>query len=80
EVIPQQPGSIGVVVQRGVVGDKTGEATPLPVVLASPLYRGATIALFLAGLGQSAAAPQFALFLTKELGGSQTSAGLFFLT
>ncbi|GAA1709571.1 MFS transporter [Streptomyces yatensis] len=50
------------------------------LVLASPLYRGATIALFLAGLGQSAAAPQIAQFLTKDLHGSLTVAGLYYLT
>jgi SET family sugar efflux transporter-like MFS transporter len=37
-------------------------------VLSSPLYRGATIAMFLSGLGASAAAPQIVLFLVKELG------------
>ena len=46
----------------------------------SPLYRGATISLFLAGLGFSAAAPQIALFLVNELHVSLTTAGLFYLT
>ncbi|HEY3685780.1 MAG TPA: MFS transporter [Streptosporangiaceae bacterium] len=50
------------------------------VVLASPLYGGATVALFLAGLGQSAAAPQIAQFLTRDLHGSLTVAGLYYLT
>jgi SET family sugar efflux transporter-like MFS transporter len=49
-------------------------------VLSSPLYRGATIALFLSGLGFSAAAPQIASFLVTELGASLTVAGLFYLT
>ncbi|WP_217562053.1 MFS transporter [Streptomyces sp. GbtcB6] len=78
--IGQQPGSIADVVPGAVARETTAEDTALRLVLASPLYRGATIALFLAGLGQSAAAPQIALFLTKELGGSLTTAGLFYLT
>ncbi|TDC27408.1 MFS transporter [Kribbella albertanoniae] len=49
-------------------------------MLASPLYRGATIALFLSGLGFSAAAPQIASFLVNELGASLSAAGLFYLT
>jgi SET family sugar efflux transporter-like MFS transporter len=49
-------------------------------VLASPLYRGATIALFLSGLGTSAAAPQIALFLVNDLHVSLTIAGLYYLT
>jgi SET family sugar efflux transporter-like MFS transporter len=52
----------------------------LRLTLCSPLYRGATIAMFLSGLGFSAAAPQIALFLVNDLGGSLTSAGLFYLT
>ncbi len=36
-------------------------------VWASPLYRGATVALFLSGLGTSAAAPQITLFLVNDL-------------
>jgi SET family sugar efflux transporter-like MFS transporter len=52
----------------------------LRLTLASPLYRGATIAMFLSGLGFSAAAPQIALFLVNDLGGSLTAAGLFYLT
>ena len=38
------------------------------------------MALFLSGLGFSAAAPQIASFLVKELGASLTVAGLFYLT
>ncbi|MHC6594347.1 MFS transporter [Arthrobacter sp. C152] len=52
----------------------------LGVLLASPLYRGATLALFFSGLGFSAAAPQIARFLVDDLGGSLTVAGLFYLT
>ena len=56
------------------------QRSPLRLVLSSPFYRGATVALFLSGLGFSAAAPQIALFLVKELGASLTVAGLFYLT
>lgn len=49
-------------------------------VWASPLYRGATVALFLSGLGTSAAAPQITLFLVEDLHVSLTTAGLFYLT
>ena len=54
--------------------------SPLRQVAATPLYRGATIAMFLSGLGFSAAAPQIALFLVRDLGASLTTAGLFYLT
>jgi MFS transporter, SET family, sugar efflux transporter len=46
----------------------------------SPLYRGATAALFLSGLGTSAAAPQITLFLVDDLHVSLTTAGLYYLT
>ena len=49
-------------------------------VWASPLYRGATVALFLSGLGASAAAPQITLFLVDDLHVSLTTAGLYYLT
>ena len=49
-------------------------------VWASPLYRGATVALFLSGLGTSAAAPQITLFLVNDLHVSLTTAGLYYLT
>ncbi|HEY4019005.1 MAG TPA: MFS transporter [Pseudonocardiaceae bacterium] len=52
----------------------------LRVTLASPLYRGATVALFLSGLGFSAAAPQIASFLVNDMHVSLTTAGLFYLT
>jgi len=48
--------------------------------VASRLYRGATIAMFLSGLGISAAAPQIALFLVRQLDASLTTAGLYYLT
>jgi SET family sugar efflux transporter-like MFS transporter len=54
--------------------------TALRLVLSTPLYRGATVALFLSGLGFSAAAPQIASFLVHQLGASLTVAGLFYLT
>ena len=59
----------------------TGVARPsaLGVTFTSPLYRGATVALFLAGLGMSAAAPQIALFLVNDLHVSLTTAGLYYL-
>src|ERR1700740_991061 len=52
----------------------------LKQVLSSPLYRGATMAMFLSGLGASAAAPQIVLFLVKELGTPLPIAGLYYLT
>ncbi|MEZ0109643.1 SET family sugar efflux transporter-like MFS transporter [Catenulispora sp. EB89] len=52
----------------------------LRTVLASPLYRGATVSLFLSGLGVSAAAPQITLFLVDDLHTSLTTAGLYYLT
>jgi MFS transporter, SET family, sugar efflux transporter len=57
-------------------------ATPsaLRTVWNSPLYRGATAALFLSGLGTSAAAPQITLFLVNDLHVSLTTAGLYYLT
>ncbi|MGW7753475.1 MFS transporter [Streptomyces violaceusniger] len=78
--IGRQPGPIEDMVPGTVASEPTVRDSAVRLVLASPLYRGATIALFLAGLGQSAAAPQIALFLTKDLGGSLTAAGLFYLT
>ncbi|MFF1632268.1 MFS transporter [Leifsonia sp. NPDC058248] len=58
----------------------TRTPSALRVVLGSPLYRGSTVALFLSGLGTSAAAPQIAQFLVKDLGSSLTVAGLYYLT
>ncbi|WP_211244513.1 MFS transporter [Actinospica robiniae] len=58
--------------------------TPAPSVLRtvwdSPLYRGATLSLFLSGLGGSAVAPQITLFLVDDLHVSLTTAGLYYLT
>lgn len=48
--------------------------------MAHPLYRASTLALFLSGLGVSAAAPLIASFLVTELGASLTVAGLYYLT
>jgi SET family sugar efflux transporter-like MFS transporter len=56
------------------------QTSALRLTAASPLHRGATIAMFLSGLGMSAAAPQIALFLVRDLGASLTVAGLFYLT
>jgi SET family sugar efflux transporter-like MFS transporter len=52
----------------------------LQQVWASPLYRGAATALFLSGLGTSAAAPQIVLYLVNQLGASLPLAGLYYLT
>lgn len=49
-------------------------------VWASPLYRGATLALVLSGLGTSMAAPQIVLFLSRELHAPLPLAGLLYLT
>jgi len=51
------------------------ESSALRLTWASPLYRGATAAMFPPGLGFSAAAPQIASFLVNELGASFTAAG-----
>lgn len=48
--------------------------------LRTPFYRGAAVAVFLSGLGFSAAAPQIASFLVNELDASLAVAGLFYLT
>ena len=52
----------------------------LSEVWSSPLYRGATIAMFLSGLGTSAATPQIVLYLVKDLGTPVPIAGLYYLT
>jgi MFS transporter, SET family, sugar efflux transporter len=52
----------------------------LQQVLSSPLYRGAAGAMFLSGIGISAAAPQIVFFMVKELGASLPVAGLYYLT
>ncbi|MFF1877919.1 MFS transporter [Leifsonia sp. NPDC058230] len=64
-----------------VVVATTGVKTSaIRLVLAHPLYRASTLALFLSGLGISAAAPLIASFLVTELGASLPVAGLFYLT
>ncbi len=60
--------------------EPVARTSALRLTLASPLYRGATIAVFLSALGFSAAAPQIALFLVNDLHASLTAAGLFYLT
>ena len=60
--------------------DVATTASAASSVRASPLYRGATIALFLSGLGTSAAAPQITMFLVNDLHVSLTTAGLYYLT
>ncbi|MFV0460466.1 MAG: MFS transporter [Actinomycetales bacterium] len=60
--------------------DAATKPSSLRVTLTDPLYRGATIALFISGLGASAAAPQIARFLVQDLGASLTVAGLYYLT
>ena len=60
--------------------DPAVRTSALRLTLASPLYRDATVALFLSGLGFSAAAPQIASFLVNDLDASLTAAGLFYLT
>jgi MFS transporter, SET family, sugar efflux transporter len=55
-------------------------SSALGQVMSSPLYRGATLAMFLAGVGTSSAAPQIVLFLVKELGAPLQVAGLYYLT
>ncbi|QQC66897.1 MFS transporter [Paraburkholderia ginsengisoli] len=60
--------------------DRTGSPSALRQVAASRFFLGATIAMFLSGLGTSAAAPQIVLFLVKELGASLPLAGFYYLT
>lgn len=48
--------------------------------MSSPMFRGATIAVFISSLGVSAAAPQIASFLVNDLHASLTVAGLYYLT
>lgn len=52
----------------------------LSLLAAVPFYRGAAMALLLSGLGFSAAAPQIATFLVRELDASLATAGLYYLT
>ena len=57
-----------------------GNQSALRQVVTSRLFLGSTIAMFLSGLGVSAAAPQIVLFLVKELGASLQLAGFYYLT
>jgi SET family sugar efflux transporter-like MFS transporter len=60
--------------------DRAGSQSALCQVAASRFFIGATIAMFLSGLGTSAAAPQIVPFLVKELGASLPLAGFYYLT
>jgi SET family sugar efflux transporter-like MFS transporter len=66
--------------QPVTMSDRPGSQSALRQVAASRLFLGATIAMFLSGLGASAAAPQIVLFLVKELGASLPLAGFYYLT
>lgn len=70
--------------QRGsqsvTMSERTDSQSALRQVAGSRLFLGATIAMFLSGLGASAAAPQIVLFLAKELGASLPLAGFYYLT
>lgn len=65
---------------RLTMSDQSGSQSALRQVAVSRLLFGATIAMFLSGLGTSAAAPQIVLFLVKELGASLPLAGLYYMT
>jgi SET family sugar efflux transporter-like MFS transporter len=66
--------------QREVDLATAAKTSAMRLVLAHPLYRGSTLALFLSGLGISAAAPLIASFLVTDLGASLPVAGLYYLT
>jgi SET family sugar efflux transporter-like MFS transporter len=66
--------------QSVTMPDRAGSKSALRQVAASRFFLGATIAMFLSGLGTSAAAPQIVLFLVKELGASLPLAGFYYLT
>jgi SET family sugar efflux transporter-like MFS transporter len=66
--------------EGGATTAPPAKSSTLRVVLSHPLYRASTLALFLSGLGMSAAAPLIASFLVTELGASFTVAGLYYLT
>jgi MFS transporter, SET family, sugar efflux transporter len=59
---------------------RTKRPSAIHAILRSPLYRGGAIALFLSGLGTSAAAPQITLFLINDLHVPLSTAGLYYLT
>jgi MFS transporter, SET family, sugar efflux transporter len=73
--MPDQSGS-----ESLKMSNQTGSQSALRQVAASRLFLGSTIAMFLSGLGTSAAAPQIVLFLVKELGASLPLAGFYYLT
>jgi SET family sugar efflux transporter-like MFS transporter len=52
----------------------------LHIVVRSRFYRSAFLALFIAGIGQSAAIPQLTLFLVRDLGTPLPVAGLYYVT
>ncbi|MDX6264359.1 MAG: transporter, family, sugar efflux transporter [Kribbellaceae bacterium] len=52
----------------------------LGIVFRSRVYRGAFLALLIAGIGMSAATPQFTLFLVRELHTPLPVAGLYYVT
>lgn len=58
----------------------TDQRAPLRLVLTTPFFRSAFLALFLSGVGVSATMPQLTLFLVRELGASLPLAGLYSLT
>jgi len=60
--------------------DRASSQSALRQVASSRFFLGATIAMFLSGLGTSAAAPQLVPFLVKELGASLPLAGFYYLT
>jgi SET family sugar efflux transporter-like MFS transporter len=59
---------------------KEGRASAIRATFSSPLYGAGVIALFLSGIGTSAAAPQITLFLVNDLHVPLSVAGLYYLT
>lgn len=66
--------------QSVTLPERAGGQSALRQVASSRFFLGATIAMFLSGLGTSAAAPQIVPFLVKELGASLPLAGFYYLT
>ena len=66
--------------QSVTMRDRAGSQSALRQVAGSRFFLAATIAMFLSGLGTSAAAPQIVPFLVKELGASLPLAGFYYLT
>jgi SET family sugar efflux transporter-like MFS transporter len=73
--LSEQAGTTNVAVEEPTV-----PRSALRLTFASPLYRGATVSVFLSAVGFSAAAPQIASFLVNDLGATLGTAGLFYLT